>query len=79
MIRGIHSYFFLHLGLRYMKSAINLVHTPVSIWEHDIFEMPTISLLPVQFIKSRTISLVDVMENFGNVLYVVCILCGFLN
>ncbi len=45
---------------------------PLSIWECDIFESSGISLLPVQFIKCRTVSLVDFLnDSYGNVLFVV--------
>ena len=45
---------------------------PLSIWECDIFESPEISILPVHFIKCRTVSLVDVFgDSYGNVLLVI--------
>ena len=33
---------------------------PITVWEHDLFELYGIyNILPVQFIKCRTVSLVD--------------------
>ena len=44
---------------------------PITIWENDIFEIPSkYSVVPVQFIKSRTVSLVDKLSNGENVLLV---------
>ena len=42
---------------------------PVTVWEHDLFEL--CSFIPVQQIKSRTVSLVDKLDDvFGTVLFV---------
>lgn len=44
---------------------------PVTIWEHELFETSAINILPVQFILSRTISLVDIVDELGRALLVV--------
>ena len=42
---------------------------PVTVWEHDTFETST--FLPGSFIKCRTVSLVDKLnDDYGNVLFV---------
>ena len=42
---------------------------PVTIWEHDIFELKNI--VPIQLLCSRTVSLVDKLsENHGHALFV---------
>lgn len=47
--------------------------SPISVWECDIFDLSFISsLIPIQFIKSRTVSLVDSLDDTsGHVLFVV--------
>lgn len=44
---------------------------PVTIWEHELFETSAINIMPVQFILSRTISLVDAVDELGRALLVV--------
>ena len=42
---------------------------PVTVWEHDLFDL--CNYIPVQQIKSRTVSLVDKLDDvFGSVLFV---------
>ena len=44
---------------------------PISVWECDVFEIPgTYSVLPVQTIKSRTISLEDNLDTGETVLFI---------
>lgn len=48
----------------------NALGKPVSVWECDLFDLP--NLVPVQFIRKRTVSLVDHLDNMsGNALYVI--------
>ena len=51
----------------------NIFGKPVSIWECDLFETPGVhSVIPVQFIRSRTVSLIDkIQEHDPTVLFVV--------
>ena len=44
---------------------------PVTIWENSLFETGAYNILPVQFIMSRTISLVDITGELGHALVVV--------
>ena len=46
---------------------------PLSVWEFDMFEMPGIySYVPVQFIVSRMVSLVDkINECYPSVLFII--------
>ncbi len=54
---------------------VSLYGKPVSIWESDVFELSdTYSLLPVQFIQSRTVSLVDKLPTNETVLFVCSII-----
>ena len=42
---------------------------PVTVWEHDLFEL--CNFIPIEHIKSRTVSLVDKLDDLsGNVLFV---------
>ena len=51
----------------------NTFGKPVSIWESDLFEIPGVhSVIPVQFIRSRAVSLIDkVQEHDPTVLFVI--------
>ena len=46
---------------------------PMSVWECDLFDDPEVShLIPVQFIRRRTVSLVDVFDDtLGSALFVI--------
>ena len=46
--------------------------SPISIWECDIFDIPEVSyIIPIQFIRCRTVSLVDKLnDTYGTVLFV---------
>ena len=46
--------------------------SPISIWECDIFDLPDVSsIVPIQFIRSRTVSLIDKLDDtYGTVLFV---------
>ena len=44
---------------------------PITVWENDLFETGVYNLLPVQFILSRTVSLIDNVGELGNALLVV--------
>ena len=44
---------------------------PVTIWEDSLFEISVYNILPLQFIVSQTISLVDNIGELGNALVVV--------
>ena len=44
---------------------------PVTIWENSLFETGIYNILPVQFIVSRTVSLVDNIGGLGHALVVV--------
>lgn len=43
---------------------------PVTVWESDIYEIRNFDLLPVQFVKSRTVSLTDKLDSGETVLLV---------
>lgn len=47
--------------------------SPISLWECDLFDLPEVSsIIPVQFIRCRTVSLVDKLDDtHGNVLFIV--------
>ena len=48
----------------------NFYGKPLTIWEHELFDASLI--IPVQFIRSRTITLIDAVDEFsGNALFVV--------
>ena len=51
----------------------NVYGKPVSIWECDLFEMPGVhSVISIQFIHSRTVTLLDkIQEHDPTVLFVV--------
>lgn len=45
---------------------------PITVWEYDLFDSSVISnLIPVQFIKSRTISIVDTLSTTGHALFLI--------
>lgn len=50
----------------------NVFGKPISVWECDLFDIPSVSsIIPVHFIKCRTVSLTDVLDsNYGNALFV---------
>ena len=54
-----------------IHEKINELGPPITIWECDIFENPDISIIPVHYIKSRTVTLIDESESYGHALYVV--------
>lgn len=51
----------------------NAFGKPVSVWECDVFDVPALSsLVPVQFINRRTVSLIDKLDDvIGQVLYII--------
>ena len=53
-----------------ISSDKNIFGKPVTIWECDIFDNMAPSILPVQLIKSRTVSLVDKLSTGATVLFV---------
>lgn len=50
----------------------NICGKPVTVWENDIFELPGVhSIIPIQLVKFRTVSLVDKLnDTHGSVLFV---------
>lgn len=46
---------------------------PISVWECDIFDLSLLSsIIPIQFISSRTVSLVDTLDDsFGKAIFVI--------
>ena len=58
-------------GFSYIQGKMNIYGKPITVWENDLFETGVYNLLPVQFILSRTVSLIDNVEELGNALLVV--------
>ena len=50
--------------------------SPITVWESDIFESSIVSsLIPIQFIKSRTVSLIDTLDDsLGQAMFVIPII-----
>lgn len=61
------TYTHLLVSLRWFKCHPLKYHygKPMSVWEHDIFEMPGVhSVIPVQFVSSRAVTLLDKINEY---------------
>ena len=52
--------------------STTLYEKPITVWEPDTFETDYHhSVIPIQFIASRTVSLIDEVDGLGSALFVI--------
>ena len=71
---NVHTHVVFHASWFQFNSQMNRYGKPITIWEHNIFEIQgCYSIIPVQFIKYRTVSIVDKVDNVPVLLACPCI------